>query len=107
MPFREAPGECDVNKVRYQLCSSARCVLDQSPGVVLDEHRGVIYRMNAVATHILQLLLAGSTVPDIGARVSCEFGITLARAEADVDMFLTALCKYGLLTELAEATSRP
>jgi Coenzyme PQQ synthesis protein D (PqqD) len=107
MVFRAALSGSGLNQVRYQLCPSIRCILDQTPGVVLDRRRGVIYRVNAVATRIIQLLLAGSAVPDIKARVSCDFGVAPDRAAADVDDFLVALLNHELLAELPEDNSRP
>ncbi len=52
---------------------------------------------SAVGVRIFALLLAGSSLVDIGATIAAEFAVDDATAQADLDQYVAALLAKGIL----------
>lgn len=69
--------------------------------VVLDILHGQMFRLNFVASRILEMLKQNSAESAIAEQLAREFGIDRDLADADVLAFLETLKKHNLLTTLA------
>ena len=66
-------------------------------GVVLDIRRGRMFRLNPVASRILELLEGQSAEAEIIEEISREFGASQEVVAPDVREFLVALERHRLL----------
>jgi hypothetical protein len=79
------------------LANSIRRVSSSDGGILLDIRRGTMFRLNPLATRILDLLDRGESPSRIVEQISAEFEIALDLVQTDVNDFLDALKLHGVL----------
>lgn len=82
-----------------RLSSHLRTVINQDGGVILDVRQGTIFRCNATAAAILELLAKGYDEEQITIEFSRLCEISRLCAQADVRGFLASLASRGLLRD--------
>ena len=76
---------------------SIRRVANADGGVVLDLHRGVMFRVNPLGARVLDLLEQGDSQAQIAEKLSAEFRVALDEVQADVTDFVESLKTRGVL----------
>ncbi|WP_433514555.1 lasso peptide biosynthesis PqqD family chaperone [Nonomuraea sp. CA-143628] len=67
--------------------------------VLLDEHAGRYWQLNATATLILRALLCGASPGEVAKRLTGNHpGLSVEQADRDVAHLLAALRRAGLVT---------
>jgi len=80
-----------------QLANNIRRVSSADGGIVLDLHRGTMFRLNPLGSKILDLLDRGESLPRIAEQISAEFGVALDVIQTDLKDFLGSLELHGVL----------
>jgi hypothetical protein len=75
-------------------------------GVVLDLHRGAMFRVNPLGAKVLDLLDQGDSPARIAEKLSAEFNVPLNDVRADVEEFIKSLKMHGVLCSQGAETSR-
>ena len=81
----------------YQVAKGVRSTHGQDGAIVLDIQQGQMFNLNLVGSRILSLLKEGAAQADIVDEIVREFGVSLGRAENDVQQFLETLKKNHLV----------
>jgi hypothetical protein len=82
----------------FRVSEHVRATHGADGAIVLDILHGQMFRLNFVASRILELLKQGSTEAEISEHLGREFGIDGTTADADVREFFETLEKHHLLT---------
>lgn len=80
-----------------KLSEQIRSTHDQDGAVLLDIRQGQMFRLNPVASRILELLKLGYPESRITDEISREFGADRETVKNDLGEFLAHLETYGLL----------
>lgn len=80
-----------------RLSEDLRTVTNADGGVILDLRKGKMFRLNATAAVIFELLVSGSEEEQIVADLSSRCGVASSRAQRDVQEFLDLLAANNLL----------
>jgi len=83
-----------------RLSEGVKAVASKDGGVALDTRRGKIFRLNPIATLILELLASGSSEEQIATEIARRCDAEAKQVAEDVHGFLDSLLKEGLVTEL-------
>lgn len=83
---------------RYRIPEHVRSAHGPDGATVLDIFGGLMFRLNFVASRILELLKQGLPEAEIAAQLARQFGIEHCRAESDVRDFIETLVMHHLLT---------
>ena len=75
---------------------SIRRVANADGGVVLDLHRGAMFRVNPLGAKVLDLLEQGDSLAQIAEKLSAEFNVPPGDVRADVGEFIESLKIYGV-----------
>lgn len=89
-----------------KLSKQVRSTHDRDGAVVLDIHRGQMFRANLVGSRILELLRHGYTESEITEKIAIEFCTEPQAIARDVQGFLAELRAFHLL-EVSDETSLP
>ena len=81
----------------FRLSEEVRSTHNQDGAVVLDIRHGQMFRLNLVASRMLELLKRSHTETEIAEQISQEFGVDREIAAFDLCEFLTSLEKHHLL----------
>jgi hypothetical protein len=87
-----------------KLSGQVRSTHNQDGAVVLDIRHGQMFRLNLVASRMLELLKQGYAEAQIVEQISRAFSVDREFVETDLREFLVHLEKHGLL-ELRAAES--
>ena len=91
-----------------KLSEHVRSTHNQDGAVVLDILHGEMFRLNFVASRMLELLKDGLTNAQIADAISREFGVVRETVTADLEEFLVHLEKHNLLKlRQTETSSAP
>lgn len=82
-----------------QLRSHVRAATDHQGGILLDLARGQLFRCNASAALVVELLWRGADRAEIERTLRERFGLPAEEASADVATFLATLRGQGFLDE--------
>lgn len=80
-----------------RLSEDLRTVTTADGGVILDLRKGKMFRLNATAAVIFELLVKGSEEEQIVADLSSRCGVASSLAQQDVQEFLDLLAANNLL----------
>ena len=81
----------------FWISRSARLTKSADGGILLDLQKGVMFSLNPVGTRIIELLREPQDSLSLAAKISQEFGVSEKTVRRDVEEFLAALGKQGLL----------
>ena len=76
---------------------SIRRIGNADGGVVLDLHRGAMFRVNPLGAKVLDLLDRGDSPAQIAEKLSVEFNVPLDDVRADVEEFIKSLNVHGVV----------
>ncbi len=82
-----------------------RELLMNEHGFAFDQSTGYTYNVNAVGVEILRWLKQGYDEKTLVQRLIAEYDVDPVTAQRDLDVFLSALQRYGLMPRNTEATS--
>lgn len=81
----------------HKVSDYVRSTHGQDGAIALDIGQGKIYRLNLVASKVLEFLESGISETDIADRISREFGVSRDVAESDTREFIQQLQCMGIL----------
>jgi hypothetical protein len=79
-----------------QSASNLRITVSADGGILLDVSRGRFFRLNPLASRIVDVLLQGKTVTEVVNQISLECLIDIEVVRLDVEEFLHQLHAVGL-----------
>ncbi len=79
------------------LAKNVRRVSGSDGGVVLDLHRGTMFRLNPLGSRILDLWESGLPLSRIAELISAECAIALDVAQTDLKEFVDSLELHGVI----------
>lgn len=85
---------------------SIRRIANVDGGVVLDLHRGAMFRVNPLGAKVMDLIERGDSPTQIAEKLSAEFNVPLTTVRADVEEFIKSLKIHGVLRAQGAETSR-
>ena len=85
-----------------RLSENVRKMTSPDGGSLLDVRRGKMFRLNATASAVVELLARGWEENRIALEISVRYGLELAPASAEVHEFLASLRNHGLLDSGSE-----
>jgi hypothetical protein len=88
----------------FRLSKQVRSTHNQDGAVVLDICHGQMFRLNLVASRMLELLKHSRTKTEIIEQISQEFGLNREIVASDLCEFLASLEKHHLLEFNASPT---
>jgi coenzyme PQQ synthesis protein D (PqqD) len=77
----------------------AICKVVDGEGLIVHSRTGSYHVLNAVGTHVWQLLDGTRDLPGLARAVADEFEVDAVRAEADVREFIGALASLDMLEQ--------
>jgi hypothetical protein len=81
----------------FKMSDSIRRTQTEDGGILLDVHHGQIFRLNVVASKILELLEGGLDEAQIASQVSSAYVTNIETVQADVHDFIEVLNKHHIL----------
>ena len=81
----------------YRVAKGVRSTHGQDGAIVLGIQQGQMFNLNLVGSRILALLKEGAAQAEIVDEIVRKFGVSLGRAENDVQQFLETLKKNHLV----------
>ncbi|MEU0844928.1 PqqD family peptide modification chaperone [Streptomyces sp. NPDC005962] len=91
----------------WQLRETARPVLADDGGAILDERTGRWTHLTPTAAAAVMLLLSGTTEDQAAERYATRYGISTEHAAADVRTVADALAARGLTVTETRSPGRP
>ncbi|MGW2328731.1 PqqD family peptide modification chaperone [Streptomyces sp. NPDC001700] len=91
----------------WQLRETARPVLADDGGAILDERTGRWTHLTPTAAAAVMLLLSGTTEDQAAEQYAIRYGISSEHAAADVRTVADALAAQGLAVTEAGSAGRP
>jgi len=81
----------------FKMSDSIRRTQTEDGGILLDVDHGQIFRLNVVASKILELVEGGLDEAQIASRVSSAYVTDIETIQADVHDFIEVLNKHHIL----------
>ena len=86
-----------MSRLMFRISETIRSSCSEEGGILLDIHRGQMFRMNGVGSRILGLIERGYGEAQIAEEICRTYGVTIEMAKSDVYDFWEDLYKHQLL----------